>query len=793
MNDVAITEPEKLQFKVSSGLKSVIGRDLITDDFVAIFELVKNSADAGATQIDVIYEPSPNRGKIYIVDNGKGMSRYDIEEKWLFVAYSAKQDGSEDHAEKVYAGNKGIGRFSCDRLGSSLNIQTKRNDGLLVESLEVDWGKFEENSKDWFSDINILYRQQTEFKLPTDILRLEHGTIIEVSELRAPDSWDRNKLISLKRSLAKLVDPFGDSNSKIKINIHAASEKSQDTKVLATLEDGDINRSQIVNGAIDNPILDLLNTKTTTLEVKLEKGFFCSSLIDRGELIYRIREKNQEFSHLNDTSFAAKVYFLNRSSKQTFSIRMGTPSVRFGSIFLFRNGFRVYPVGEQGDDYWGLNFRKQQGTSRYLGGRDVLGRVDIQGPETKFKEASSRDLGLVKTPASEELKEVLLSKVIRRLEAYVVGVTWADALDKDYENTERMYLDDNRARIIALVSKLAGSKDIELLEYNTNLVSVLNEKSKHFETTITKLADFAESSNNKQLIGLVKDAQERFEVEKKRSEEARKQADAELEARRAAEARAREEEAKREEAEAYTEQYKEELEKEKKRNLFLTISESRDKDQLESFIHQLIIYAAATKDLLHDEIFMLSAEDGNVDKQRVLDVLSEVLENNERIITTSRFATTADFMLDSAQIEDDLVLYIKEYATKIITSYNRKIRVVCADFEESFITRFSPIEIGLVLDNLVANAQKANAPTVTIKMKLDMKDVLVVEVEDNGRGLSSSITDPDRIFEKGYTTTDGSGLGLYNARQRLEDMGGEIVLASEQPSRGTRFLIRMKK
>lgn len=32
---------EKLHFKVSSGLKDIIGRDLITNELVAIFELVK--------------------------------------------------------------------------------------------------------------------------------------------------------------------------------------------------------------------------------------------------------------------------------------------------------------------------------------------------------------------------------------------------------------------------------------------------------------------------------------------------------------------------------------------------------------------------------------------------------------------------------------------------------------------------------------------------------------------------------------------------------------------------------
>lgn len=33
-------------FKISTGLKNLIGRELITNEFIAIFELVKNSYDA---------------------------------------------------------------------------------------------------------------------------------------------------------------------------------------------------------------------------------------------------------------------------------------------------------------------------------------------------------------------------------------------------------------------------------------------------------------------------------------------------------------------------------------------------------------------------------------------------------------------------------------------------------------------------------------------------------------------------------------------------------------------------
>lgn len=87
---------DKLEFKISSALKSIVGKDLITSDYVAIFEIVKNSFDAKATYVQITFEDD----SITIADNGKGMSLDDIKNKWLFLAYSAKRDGSEDIANK---------------------------------------------------------------------------------------------------------------------------------------------------------------------------------------------------------------------------------------------------------------------------------------------------------------------------------------------------------------------------------------------------------------------------------------------------------------------------------------------------------------------------------------------------------------------------------------------------------------------------------------------------------------------------------------------------------------------
>lgn len=47
---------EKLFFTVKTGIKSIVGKDLITDDYIAIFELVKNSYDAHANNVIITFE-----------------------------------------------------------------------------------------------------------------------------------------------------------------------------------------------------------------------------------------------------------------------------------------------------------------------------------------------------------------------------------------------------------------------------------------------------------------------------------------------------------------------------------------------------------------------------------------------------------------------------------------------------------------------------------------------------------------------------------------------------------------
>lgn len=72
---MATARAKKLHFDVSSGLKTVLGSELITDDEVAIFELVKNSFDAEAGHVHVFFGDND----IIVADDGIGMSYEDIQ------------------------------------------------------------------------------------------------------------------------------------------------------------------------------------------------------------------------------------------------------------------------------------------------------------------------------------------------------------------------------------------------------------------------------------------------------------------------------------------------------------------------------------------------------------------------------------------------------------------------------------------------------------------------------------------------------------------------------------------
>jgi signal transduction histidine kinase len=771
-------------FRISSSLKDIIGRDLITNDFVAVFELVKNSFDAHARRVDIVFDA----GRLWIVDNGKGMSQNDILSKWLFVAFSAKRTGEEDDdlpegfRDKIsqrrgYAGNKGIGRFSCDRLGRALELFSQQIDSKVLSKLEIDWTDFELDPKQEFADINVKMTSPRKLpEVPYVPALTSGGTILAIGELR--EQWSRQKLLQLRDYLAKLVDPFAPPED-MEIHLHAPAEEAAD----------EVDRKKglpTVNGTISNTIMEVLEGKTTRLSVELTGGKIVSTLRDRDRLIYEIEEDNP-YKLLNDATVSADLFFLNRSAKATFTRRMGVEPVKFGSVFLFLNGFRVFPIGEEGNDEFGIDRRKQQGYARYLGTRDVLGRIDVVAPVAIFREASSRDTGLVEGPRTKELDEFVLRHLLTRLEKYVVDVTWADTLDADRSDTSGLSSEQARSRIIEVVRLLVGRKGVRLLNYDRELIDTISDRATEFERAMDGLAVVAEQTGDRALLDRIEKSRRRFEQLREAAAEAERKAEEESRRRAVAEAAAR---AADQRAHVFERKY----EQERSRSLLLTSLEARDSETLTLLHHQVIIYATAIQDAVANNLRAL-AEGDQIDPDDLAADLEQISFQNSRILAVTRFATQANFKMDADWIEADLIQFMDEYVSNVASLYEGGQFATFDPGGNKLVTRFKPIDVSIVLDNLMSNARKAQATRIAFTTRRIKQSLgLEILVEDDGRGVDPAKADRSRIFEKGYSgTTSGSGLGLYHAMQVITAMGGSIGLDPEYEAGGARFLIRLPR
>jgi len=779
-------EVTELKFVVSTGLKRVLGRELITDAEVAIFELVKNSFDAGATAVHLYF----GDGKIVVADNGEGMSYEDLREKWLFVAYSAKRHGQPHEADyrhkvadrKHYAGSKGIGRFSSDRLGERLTLQTRpkgRKRGP-VHHLAIDWEKFERDDKKQFGTVPVEYQERAEFDVPRALAKfaagLGHGTMIEIGDLR--QKWERDAILSLKASLAKLINPFGSDADRFSIVIEAPGELDEDKRLTkeASKRGGTPLSRDIVNGQIGNFIFSDLQERTTFITVDIVDGRLNTQLTDRGEIVYRIREPNP-YKKLEDSGFRCEIYYLNQSAKVTFARRVGLPSVQFGSVFVFRNGFRVYSIGEDGDDWFAFDRRKQQGYARYLGTREIIGRVDVSGSDEDFQEASSRNQGLIDTPAVRQLKKAVMEHCLKRLEKYVVPVSWKDEIDGDAgEDLSRLLTDPGRARVSASVANLVDNEHVELLEYSKKLIGLINERSSDFESSLVSLRRIAEKVGDKALTEKIDRAEKRFDELKKSEADAIKVAERERTATAVALRRAVT-------AEAHAEH-------EKRRAQFLETAINLDTATILNLHHQVMIYAV---DIAQQIENFLSGTEGEetVSRESVLKAMEQMAYLNRKVLAIARFAARAKFKLDSEMIEGNLPEFIAEYIDNVAKNAgSARMRILVKNEHPGYNLRFNPIDLSIVVDNLVNNARKAKASKIEFNLRQFDKSGFEMRVSDNGEGLRRGV-DRERIFEMGYTGTLGSGLGLYHVRQVLGEMGGSIELEGTKGDAGATFLIKV--
>jgi signal transduction histidine kinase len=805
----------KVSFRTNVLLKSIIGKDLITDDNIAVLELVKNSFDAGSKESNIIFRnviPNQeikeykkiNSSEIIIFDSGSGMSEYDLVNKWLNIAYSDKKAKKEEH-NRTLAGNKGVGRFSCDRLGKFLTIYTKKIDSSLIK-LSIDWREFEQidDIEINIQDINFELDEITmnQYQNETNLSSFKSGTTLSIKSLR--EEWNHKKILSLKRQIEKFINPNQSFESE-KFDVNILAEEF--LKI-----EKDFQSFQKINGTVENKIFDKLNFKVTYIhsEISEDGKKITTTLKDRGNEIFTLTEHNP-FDLLKNIKI--HIYYLNPYSKAYFMKQTGIRSNEFGSISFFIDGFRVPPYGDSGDDWLGMENRKNQGRARYLGTREVIGRIEVFGNQEKeddekyFKIISNR-AGVLNNDIFNQLTKFsspfgYYLKTLRRLERFVVeGINWDSIVEKNYNKLENEILNDpnwdeskelfnedsltRNKRILSVIEKIISAKKDEIIDLSINrafvsdladeqkqkseaeLNSIVNELSKKELSSIELNQLLNKISTTKVDLDNFPISQNEIDKLKAEQENLRNQIQQQFENTKILE----DEKIK---AKEEAEKLEKELALEKEKNTYLRTSSRSLTEDAKGLVHNIKITSKKISDSV-DNLYHKVLEE-NYTKNNLLKSLGAIKFQAEKANKISKIITRSNFKADTNAQIADVVKYINQYVNIYSDIYPKTeldFDVICNDSE--LVKKFSLLDISVVLDDLISNSAKASAKNIKIEMSNPSKDILKIYFSDDGNGVPKEfIENKETIFDLGITTTlGGSGIGLNSVRTGLKSMKGEI-------------------
>lgn len=385
-----------------------IGRDLIQDPYAAIVELVKNAYDADASKVTVEFNNiCDKKFQVIVSDDGHGMSNDTVVNKWMVPSTNDKQTRKISPSGRIMQGRKGIGRYASSILGNELFLETVCENKKT--SLYVDWDSFEK--AEYLDDVEIL--------IETKDSQETSGTKLTITgNEQSLSDWNEKQFDKLNSELKKLKSPIKDNTSKdnqfdIYLYIHGFSEQiDKEIKIepYPLFELYDYKISGTINadgkGKLTYSLQKARNSTTENLDFDFGTKTQC------GCVEFDIRVYDRE-----PTAIDA---LINRGLKDESGNYVGKLEARRlldqnNGVGVYRNGFRIRPLGDSDYDWLKLNEARVQNPSKKIGSNQVIGTVKIESEDiSNLKEKSARD-GLIDNEAYKNLIK-LTQEVISKLE-----------------------------------------------------------------------------------------------------------------------------------------------------------------------------------------------------------------------------------------------------------------------------------------------------------------------------------------------------------------------------------------
>ncbi len=353
-----LTKTGSAKMRPRARLIGLIGEELISDEPVALVELVKNAYDADARRVEVDFQgANPDKPtRILVTDDGHGMTLETILTAWFEPGTIAKRKEDRSPGGRVYQGAKGIGRFAAARLAESMLLETMpagSREGVLVL---LKWGEFNETS--YLDEIEIDYEVRP---LP-DLL---HGTRLTLETLRK--DWSGNDYEELHSRLSRLISPFEDIKGfAIFLNIPTRPELS---------------------GEVQPPSLILKPRYLLKGHIDLDGRFSGDLLVDgRKKETFDQRKLGDKLATPICGSFEVEIRAWDRDREGLEPImermHLGIQEIRrtldnYCGVSIYRDGFRVYPYGQKGNDWLNLDIRSRLNPVKSLANNQIVAAIRI--------------------------------------------------------------------------------------------------------------------------------------------------------------------------------------------------------------------------------------------------------------------------------------------------------------------------------------------------------------------------------------------------------------------------------
>ena len=428
-------------------LLRTLGSDLISSDKVALIELVKNSYDADASIVVVRFHGplEKGEGRIEIWDNGHGMTSSMLQESWLNIATNFKEKHPRSARGRRVLGEKGIGRLAAARLGQEMMLSTRMEESQEVKLL-IDWADFDRDDA-YLDEIEVAWDvgspdifskngSATELfsVLGNGNLCGMNGTVIQIDKLSR--AWGEREILDLRTALTRLIRPR-PSSDVVSSNVENVGN---DFQIFIDFVDVD-DRLNSLGGLIE-----------PASELRTPHYSLSGSVDARGLATLRYK---QLFPPLNDAKDDVNLWVgeegLPQAGPFDFEISVWdrdnaairqvirevrpedtAPSARdlkgfrdilseVAGVSIYRDGFRVLPFGEHGDDWLGLDLRRVQSPTRRVSNNQVIGHVFIGADSNAgLKDQSNRE-GILAGDAYSDLQNLVRAALsnleIRRYEA----------------------------------------------------------------------------------------------------------------------------------------------------------------------------------------------------------------------------------------------------------------------------------------------------------------------------------------------------------------------------------------